>query len=852
MAEWGRKSSHGGGHAVPLAPLPSARGRGGSSDYDRYGGFRSVPASPRALSPLSGRPSPRGGGGGGPTPRSQGGSRPLPSPGARPRTGPGGAAGSGSSGIKVVVRVRPLNETEAANGYTETALPEGPRSVKVVTPADDQADRIDNNKGRDARKEGKLKVHEFEFHACMAPHVIQADVWTACGIPQLVDASLRGYNVSVLAYGMTGSGKTFTMSGREADLARGGNALQDSGARPSDGIIPRALRHILSLAEQLRGRANRGEVLDISLSQVEIYNEMAYDLIEFTGKPLAVKWDAGAGYYVDKARKVQVTTVEQAEEIVAVGARHRRRGEHELNHETSRSHAIFTVHVAATSIEGGAGTRPVTRRSKLLFVDLAGSERLKQTGVTGAIRGGAMLKETGSINKSLFTLGTVISALGGSKQTGVHVPYRDSLLTKLLMDSIGGSALTLMVACVSPASGHTDQTLSTLAYAQKAKNIRNKPAVQIDAADAEVMALQKELALLRRENAFLRDENQFLLAGGASGGGAGGAGAPPGTGTGAGHSSREAAAVDEVALLQQLTALDDRQSSSEGAAGSGGAPLRRSAAGAKAAEDDRIATIQQAKLLTRALTSKTESQIFRTEKKDMVAQLRKATDLIDRMARQQEAEADERDRLRASRQLLALDHRGLEADNEHLRQKVSLLENLLRQRGGEAPASASGMSLGFAPGAGPDGMGTDVSPGSEDGGGEGKSGRWGSRRGPTSERAGEEAGSGRGGGAKADGSNKVRSGRSSRQGPRAVVLTTEDGADVGSERSGGGGGGLAGEDYLDRVRSRIGGGRLTSDGGPTTRSNAPPGPAELRAKARRSRQSSIPPTEARTVDVEGA
>ena len=188
---------------------------------------------------------------------------------------------------------------------------------------------------------------------------------------------------------------------------------------------------------------------------------------------------------MDKAQVLPVASCEEALRALAVGMQHRHKGAHELNRESSRSHSIVTVHVASTAVDAATG-RPVTRRSKLLFVDLAGSERLKATRTTDE-----GLKETGSINRSLFTLGKVIGTLGDARGGAApHVPYRDSLLTKLLMDSIGGSALTLMVACVSPAESQAEQTLSTLAYAQKAKNIRNKPVVQVDHADAEILALQ--------------------------------------------------------------------------------------------------------------------------------------------------------------------------------------------------------------------------------------------------------------------------------------------------------------------------------------------------------------------------
>jgi len=335
------------------------------------------------------------------------------------------------------------------------------------------------------------------------------------------------------------------------------------------------------------------------------------------------------------------------------------------------------VHIATTAVDETTG-RPVTRRSKLLFVDLAGSERLKMTKTQGT-----GLKETGSINKSLFTLGKVISVLGDGSKGQIHVPYRDSLLTKLLMDSIGGSALTLLIACVSPAGSHVDQTLSTLTYAQKAKNIRNKPVIQVDHADAEVLALQRELALLREENTYLR---RHVTHAGNNGGGsvagdvtpgaqpsrrgsfAGNAMPPSNQGSRPDTANTDLTQNEEVALLRSL---------SHSASKAGGA-------GAEQSEQRAKAMAEEAGRAVGRLKAKTDADLNRLGPQELVYELRRATELISKLSDEFDEWSSERSRLRASRQLLALDHKSLAQENEQLRHKVALLESLFRSKGGGA------------------------------------------------------------------------------------------------------------------------------------------------------------------------
>jgi len=186
--------------------------------------------------------------------------------------------------------------------------------------------------------------------------------------------------------------------------------------------------------------------------------------------------------------------------VLHEGNRNRKRGSHNLNKDSSRSHSIMTIKII-TSTQSTEG-HTYKKNGKVTFVDLAGSERLKETNSQGI-----MVKETGNINKSLFTLGKVISALT-ERKLNEKPCYRDSKLTMLLMDSLGGTSLALMIACVSPCSSWADETISTLNYAARTMNIKNKPVLQIGSKEQIIMNLRREIALLKMENQYLKEQMQ--------------------------------------------------------------------------------------------------------------------------------------------------------------------------------------------------------------------------------------------------------------------------------------------------------------------------------------------------------
>ncbi|EGZ06638.1 hypothetical protein PHYSODRAFT_530869 [Phytophthora sojae] len=351
-------------------------------------------------------------------------------------------------------------------------------------------------------------VRSFQFDLCASEELSQGQFFRACGVIPLLESVVEGYLATVFAYGQTGSGKTYSMSGLDELLAGTGSreermGVSNNSLENSDGLIPRALKHLFALLEQ----APVDVKTVVRASYCEIYNEQVFDLLNPGSGALNVRWNARAGFYVQDLLVVRCDSLSDVLAVVDEGHRNRHVGSHGMNADSSRSHSLLTVHVDRTETrDSDSGqSHDVTRYGKMSFVDLAGSERLKETRSNNT-------EETSNINRSLLTLGKVISALAASSSgnnpgvaagTSHFIPYRDSKLTKLLMDSLGGQSLTLMIACVSPSAVALEDTLSTLNYATRAKNIRNKPAVQVD-------PIELELSNLRHENHVLRTENDAL------------------------------------------------------------------------------------------------------------------------------------------------------------------------------------------------------------------------------------------------------------------------------------------------------------------------------------------------------
>jgi len=358
----------------------------------------------------------------------------------------------------------------------------------------------------------KLGSKFFTFDAVYDGGSRQEVIYDDC-VRELVTGCFNGYNATVLAYGQTGSGKTHTMGSSSVDTV----LLEDQG------IIPRAVRQIFDEIQHKK-HAQPGWSCKVLVSFLEIYNEEFKDLLDTNmlvgtkGKnSISLREGPNSSIQVVGACEESVSSYEEMLQCLEKGTVCRSVGSTSMNAVSSRSHAIFTVTIEQTSLDtdthcsdenadvnksteaADASTAPLTATtssmtSKFHFVDLAGSERAKKTGAEGG-----RLKEGININYGLLVLGNVISALGDEARKGSHVPYRDSKLTRMLQDSIGGNSRTLMIACISPADSNFAESYNTITYANRARNIKNKPIVNRDARDAKMAAMMQQIARLKAE-----------------------------------------------------------------------------------------------------------------------------------------------------------------------------------------------------------------------------------------------------------------------------------------------------------------------------------------------------------------
>ncbi|XP_039335904.1 kinesin-like protein KIF7 isoform X5 [Saimiri boliviensis] len=340
--------------------------------------------------------------------------------------------------VRVALRVRPLLPKELLYGH-QSCLQVEPRLGRVTL-------------GRD---------RHFGFHVVLAEDAGQEAVYQACVQP-LLEAFFEGFNATVFAYGQTGSGKTYTMG--EASVA---SLLEDE-----QGIVPRAMAEAFKLIDE-------NDLLDclVHVSYLEVYKEEFRDLLEVgtASRDIQLREDERGNAVLCGVKEVDVEGLDEVLSLLEMGNAARHTGATHLNRLSSRSHTVFTVTLEQRGRTPSRLPRPAAGQllvSKFHFVDLAGSERVLKTGSTGE-----RLKESIHINSSLLALGNVISALGDPQRRGSHIPYRDSKITRILKDSLGGNAKTVMIACVSPSSSDFDETLNTLNYASRAQNIRNRATV---------------------------------------------------------------------------------------------------------------------------------------------------------------------------------------------------------------------------------------------------------------------------------------------------------------------------------------------------------------------------------------
>ena len=330
---------------------------------------------------------------------------------------------------------------------------------------------IRNPKTLEATDPGKT----FTFDAVYDWNSKQVELYEETFAP-LVESVLQGFNGTIFAYGQTGTGKTFTMEGVKNDEALAG-------------VIPRSFAHIFSHISA----APAGEQYLVRSSYLEIYQEEVRDLLsKDQTSHLELKERPDTGVYVKDLSSFVCKSQCEIEHVMAVGNTNRKVGKTNMNEHSSRSHAIFIITVECSSVDEDEGDKAHIRAGKLNLVDLAGSERQAKTGATGE-----RLKEATKINLSLSCLGNVIKALVDGKST--HVPYRDSKLTRLLQDSLGGNARTVMVANIGPAEYNYEESLTTLRYANRAKDIKNKPRINEDPKDALLREFQEEISRLKAQ-----------------------------------------------------------------------------------------------------------------------------------------------------------------------------------------------------------------------------------------------------------------------------------------------------------------------------------------------------------------
>ncbi|XP_065550889.1 kinesin-like protein KIF12 isoform X2 [Lathamus discolor] len=302
---------------------------------------------------------------------------------------------------------------------------------------------------------------------------------------QLVELAIDGFSCTVFAFGQTGSGKTYTLMG---PLGQG----ETHPASPA--LLGLMQRSFACLLEQSR---SRGSDLALSASYLEIYNEQIRDLLS-PGPPctLPLRWSKTRGFYVENQLSVDFESLEAIASLLLQGSQRRRTSAHALNRHSSRSHALLTIHIRSRN----ASACP-SRQGTLCFVDLAGSERVKETGSSGELS-----VEANNINRSLLALGHCISMLAKPRGKRTHVPYRDSKLTRLLARSLGGSGVTLMVACISPSSRCLSETLSTLHYASRARRVTTRPLANRVSREKVLQSLEEEIHALQLENLSLRQQ----------------------------------------------------------------------------------------------------------------------------------------------------------------------------------------------------------------------------------------------------------------------------------------------------------------------------------------------------------
>ena len=369
---------------------------------------------------------------------------------------------SHAANVNVICRFRPMNELEKTSGNEQVCVFTSPTSLQF-------------NSTREKNR------YRFNFDRIFPPSSTQQDIYSF-GVKGIIDSVLDGYNGTVLAYGQTSSGKTYTMQG-------------EMGSEDTRGIIPRMIKHVFDFIHE----QNSSSEFMLKVSMIEIYQERIRDLLDVSRVNLPIREDSIKGIYVDGCSERYVGCPRDVLDALELGSNNRAQAATNMNEHSSRSHSIFILTINQTNKKEG-----YSKIGKLYLVDLAGSEKISKTGATGHT-----LEEAKIINKSLTTLGRVINNLTDGKSQ--HVPYRESKLTRVLQESLGGNSKTCLIITCSPSIYNESETLSTLRFGERAKKIKNKPKINKEVSVAELQKLVDQLKEnLKKANARITQLENYI------------------------------------------------------------------------------------------------------------------------------------------------------------------------------------------------------------------------------------------------------------------------------------------------------------------------------------------------------
>ena len=381
----------------------------------------------------------------------------------------------GESNILVAVRCRPMNDREQSLGHDSVVKVLDGKMVIVTDPPAKENDFLRANKTREKR---------YAFDHAFDEKTPQESIFKST-TKLLIDGVMNGYNATVFAYGATGTGKTYTMIGTPT----------------SPGLMVQTVEEFF-----VKVRANTDKKFNVKLSYLEVYNELIHDLLRGGGSnpeaaKLDLREDVAEGVKVAGLSSIEANTTDEVMELLRQGNQHRTMEPTHANAVSSRSHAVLQI--TCEQREATADTHQTVKIGKLSLIDLAGSERASMTHNVGQ-----RMIEGANINRSLLALGNCINALAGHAKQRGYIPYRDSKLTRLLKDSLGGNCRTIMICTCSPSHLYYEETLNTLKYANRAKNIKTTQTRNTEAVDAHIGQYVHIISDLRAEIAALKAEKR--------------------------------------------------------------------------------------------------------------------------------------------------------------------------------------------------------------------------------------------------------------------------------------------------------------------------------------------------------